>query len=83
LLGELQDRIYRFICALLRCGGNIKDAMLDWLGGCLHANAGMSVFLNPFILSLLYQGSKLIYQKHDIETSSLSVLMAIFQVNLG
>jgi len=45
LLGELQDRIYRFIYALLKIGGSIKDMMLDWLGGCLHANVGMIAFL--------------------------------------
>jgi len=45
MLGELQDRIYRFIYALLKIGGNIKDAMLDWLGGCIHANAGMVICL--------------------------------------
>jgi len=30
---------------LLKLGGNIKDAMLDWLGGCLHANAGIALCL--------------------------------------
>jgi len=42
LLEQLQDRIYRFIYALLKFGGNIKDATLDWLAGCLQANAGMT-----------------------------------------
>jgi len=40
LLEQLQDRIYRLIYALLKFGGSIKDEMLDWLAGCLHANAG-------------------------------------------
>jgi ubiquitin conjugation factor E4 A len=57
LLGAVQEKVYQIVYSLLKFGGTIKDSMLDWLGGCLHANKGRAKMWSHQMLPQLFNAT--------------------------
>ena len=36
----LNDKMYHLVYAFLKCDPEVRHRLLDWLGSCMHANAG-------------------------------------------
>ena len=44
-LAQLAGRLYDMVYSLLKHGGDVRHAMLNWIGRCLHENSGTILLL--------------------------------------
>ena len=45
MTGILNDKMYHLVYAFLKCDPEVRHRLLDWLGSCMHANAGKCVVI--------------------------------------